>query len=193
MTNLCKVITNTLTDDKIVQAEPTSNEITLFDRSILLSETDLDGILVYINRRYLGLTGFSKKELIGCPHKVVHHPDMPRGVFKAMWKIIQDKKIWRGYIKHLCKDGSYFWTLSYIQSKLDENENIVGYISTGKIAYEQTRKEVEEKYQTLMKDKDLDNKYFMASESYYETQILRKDYLSEYVLEAKGLKRKKRE
>jgi PAS domain S-box-containing protein len=187
MTNLRKVIINTLSNVKIVQAAPTNNEITLFDRSILLSETDLDGILVYTNRRYLGLTGFSDEELIGSSHKIIRHPDMPRGVFKAMWKIIQNKKIWRGYIKHLCKDGSYFWTLSYVQAKLDDDENVVGYISTGKIAYKETRKEVEDKYQTLMSEKDIDDKYFMASESYYETQILRKDYLSEYVLEAKGL------
>lgn len=190
MTNLCKVITNTLTDDKIVQAEPTSNEIRLFDRSILLSETDLDGILVYINRRYLGLTGFSKKELIGCPHKVVRHPDMPRGVFKAMWNIIQNKKIWRGYIKHLCKDGSFFWTLSYVQAKLDKDENIVGYISTGKIAFVEARKEVEEKYKTLMGESFLDDKYFMASENYYETQILNKYYFNEYLEEVQHLENK---
>ncbi len=192
MTNLRKVIINTLTNAQIVQAVPTNKEITLFDRSVLLSETDLNGILVYTNRRYLGLTGFTEKELIGCSHKVVRHPDMPRGVFRAMWKIIQDKKIWRGYIKHLCKDGSYFWTLSYVQAKLDENENVVGYLSTGKIAYEQSRKEVEEKYKMLMKDKDINDRYFMASESYYETQILRKDFLNEYILEAKDLERKKR-
>jgi len=187
MSNLRKVITNTLTNVQIVQAVPNTTEIKIFDRSILLSETDVNGILNYTNRRYLALTGFTEEELIGAPHKIVRHPDMPRGVFRAMWKIIRDKKIWRGYVKHLCKDGSYFWTLSYVQAKLDAYDNIVGYVSTGKIAYEDTRKEVEDKYSELMGNEHLDDKYFMASESYYETQILKKDYLSECIEEAKAL------
>ena len=191
MTKLRKTITNALTGVKIVQAEPTENEIILYDKSILLSETNLDGILVYTNRRYLGLTGFTKEELIGCSHNIVRHPDMPRGVFKAMWKIIQDKKIWRGYIKHLCKDGSFFWTLSYVQAKMDEHDNIVGYLSTGKIAYEETRREVEEKYKSLMAESSIDDKYFMVSENYYETQILPNSYASECLEEVKHLENKK--
>ena len=190
MNNLRKVITNTITNVQIVQAVPNDIEIKIFDRSILLSETDANGIINYTNRRYLALTGFTEEELIGSPHKIVRHPDMPRGVFKAMWKIIRDKKIWRGYVKHLCKDGSYFWTLSYVQAKLDENGQIIGYVSTGKIAYEETKKEVENKYFELMGHEHLDHKYFMASESYYETQILKKDYLSECIAEVKSSRSK---
>ena len=188
MINLRKVITNTLTNVQIVQSVPNTREIKVFDKSILLSETDLNGILTYTNRRYLTLTGFLEKELIGSPHKIVRHPDMPRGVFRAMWKIISDKKIWRGYVKHLSKNGSFFWTLSYVQAKLDEDDNIIGYISTGKIAYAQSRKEVEEKYYELMGNEYLDDKYFMTSESYYETQILKKNYLIECIEEAKCTK-----
>jgi len=176
VTNLRKVITNTVTNTKIVQATPTTHEKKVFDRSILVSETDQDGIMTYVNRRYLALTGFNEVELMGSPHKIVRHPDMPRGVFKAMWKIISDRKIWRGYIKHLCKDGSFFWTLSYVQAKLDENDQIIGYTSTGKMAYEQPRKEVEEKYKELMGKDFVDDKYFMASESY-------KEYLNGYMQE----------
>jgi aerotaxis receptor len=189
MTKLRKVITNTLNNVKIVQANPKNNEIKIFDRSILLSETDIEGILVYTNRRYLALTGFGEEELIGSPHNIMHHPDMPRGVFKAMWKIVSAKKIWRGYIKHLCKDGSFFWTLSYVQAKLNSNNDVIGYVSTGKIAYEESRREVEKKYQELMGNAYVDNKYFMASESYYETQILKKNYLIECIEEAKQSKK----
>ena len=184
---LRKVITNTFTDNQIVQAVPIEREIEVYERSVLVSETNTDGILLYTNRRYLGLTGFTEKELIGSPHKIVRHPDMPRGVFRAMWKIITDKKIWRGYIKHLCKDGSYFWTLSYVQAKLDENGELVGYVSTGKMAYEETRQEVEAKYQSLMGNEHVEDKYFMASESYYETQVLNKGHLSEYIQELEHL------
>lgn len=174
MTKLRPVITNIRTGVKYVQAVPIDHEVEVFDRSILISETDVNGFIVYTNRRYLTLTGFEEIELIGAPHKIVRHPDMPRGVFRAMWKIIMDKKIWRGYIKHLCKDGSYFWTLSYVQAKLDSEGVIVGFISTGKIAYEKSRIEVEEQYKKLIGIQHIDNKYFMDSESYYETQIAKK-------------------
>ena len=166
MINLRKVITNVLTNAKFVQAAPTNQEKEVFERSLLISETDTYGIITYANRRYFKLTGFDEDELIGCPHKIVRHPDMPRGVFKAMWKIISEDKIWRGYIKHLCKDGSYFWTLSYIQAKRDEKGNVIGYTSTGKMAYEETRSKVEAKYKERMGSAFIDDKYFMLSEGY---------------------------
>ncbi|HHD78444.1 MAG TPA: hypothetical protein ENK98_02210 [Epsilonproteobacteria bacterium] len=72
-----------------------------------------------------------------------------------------DKKIWRGYIKHLCKDGSYFWTLSYVQAKLDSEGVIVGFISTGNIAYEKSRIEVEKQYKKLIGIQHIANQYFM--------------------------------
>ncbi len=174
MTNLRKVITNVRTNEQIVQASPKNKERQVFENSVLISETNLNGIIVYVNRRYLGLTGFNEDELIGAPHKLVRHPDMPRGVFKAMWKIIREGKIWRGYIKHLCKDGSFFWTLSYVQAKFDENGQILGYTSTGKMAFEVTRMEVEDKYKTLMGREHIDDPYFMASEDYCETQAIQK-------------------
>jgi aerotaxis receptor len=189
MTKLRPVIINIRTGVRHVQAIPLQKEIEVFDRSVLISETDIDGFIVYTNRRYLSITGFEEKELIGAPHKIVRHPDIPRGVFRAMWKIIMDKKIWRGYIKHLCKDGSYFWTLSYVQAKLDSDGVIIGFVSTGKIAYEENRAEVEEKYKKLMGSQHIDNKYFMASESYYETQIARKDYILECMAEARQKKK----
>jgi len=185
MTNLRKVITNERTNFQIIQAIPNQKEIKIFDRSVLVSETNTEGLLVYTNRRYMSLSGFSEEELIGSSYKIVRHPDMPRGVFKAMKIIINAKKIWRGYIKHLSKDGSFFWTLSYVQAKLDENDNIIGYISTGKVAYIESKKEAEKKYKERKSDAHLNDKYFMISESYYEMQILRKNYMHECIEEAK--------
>jgi len=174
VTNLRKVIINIFSNAKIVQAAPTNKEIEVFEKSVLVSETDINGIMTYVNRRYLALTGFKEEELIGSPHKILRHPDMPRGVFKAMWKIIQDRKIWRGYVKHLCKDGSFFWTLSYVQAKFDENNQIIGYTSTGKMAFEESRNEVEKRYKALMGHTHIDDKYFMVSENYCETLAIQK-------------------
>jgi aerotaxis receptor len=166
--SLQKVIKNKFTQKQIVLARATDKEIKIFDSSILISETDIEGIIVYTNRRYQALSGFSEEELKGSPHNIMRHPEMPRGVFKAMWKIISEKKIWRGYIKNLCKDGSFFWTLSYIQAKLDKQGEIIGYTSSSKVAYDERRKEVENKYKELMGNEHIDHEYFMISESYYK-------------------------
>lgn len=162
----------------IVQATPTDKEIEIFQESVFVVETDLEGNIVYANRRYISLLGFSEEELMGSPYHLIWHPDMPKGVLKAMWKIITTGTIWRGYIKHLCKDGSYFWTLSYMHAIFNDDGKIMGYSSTGKVALKSSKKEVEKKYQELADD--IDNEYFMSSENYYETQILPQSYYNEF-------------
>lgn len=171
MTKLRRVITNTITKNKIVQAVPLDIEVPVFDESILITETDHQGIITYANRRFFHLSGFSKEELIGSPHSITRHPDMPVGVFKAMWKIILAKKVWRSYVKSLRKDGKYYWTLTYIQAKLDEEGNIIGFTASRKMAYPESRRETEEKYSQLQGLKHIDDPYFMRSELYHGEQI----------------------
>jgi len=166
--------------NNIEQATPLDKEITVFTESVFIVEIDLEGNMVYANRRYISLLGFSEEELIGSPYHQVWHPDMPRGVLKAMWKIITSRKIWRGYLKHLCQDGSYFWTLTYMHAKLDDEGKIIGYGSTGKVAHESSKKEVEIKYKELFDGIHIDDEYFMSSENYYETQILPQAYYNEF-------------
>jgi|GEM_PF-3115017 len=169
----------------IAQVIPLDKEIEVFNESVLIIETDVEANIVYANRRYISLLGFSEEELMGSQYHQVWHPDMPKGVLKAMWKIIISRKIWRGYIKHLCKDGSYFWTLSYMHAKTDDEGRIIGYSSTGKVAHKNRREEVEKKYQELADYKHIDDEYFMSSENYYETQILPQAYYNEFPEENK--------
>ena len=169
----------------IAQITPLDKEVTVFNESVFIIEMDLEGNIVYANRRYLSLLGYSEEELMGSLYHLVWHPDMPKGALKAMWKIIISRKIWRGYLKHLCKDGSYFWTLSYMHAKSDDEGKIIGYGSTGKVAHESSRKEAEKKYQELSDYKHIDDEYFMSSENYYETQILPKAYYNEFPEENK--------
>ena len=136
-------------NNSIIQATPIENEIEVFNDSVFIIEMDADGHIVYANRRYLALLDFTEEELLGSSFHLIWHPDMPKGVLKAMWKIVTKGKIWRGYLKHLCKNGSYFWTLSYMHAKFDDEGNIIGYSSTGKMALKSSRKEVETKYQEL--------------------------------------------
>jgi len=175
MTKLRKVITNTLSNVKIVQAIPLKEEVKIFDNSILITETNCEGIITYVNRRFVNVSGFSKEELIGSPHNITRHPDMPIGLFTAMWKIITSKKVWRGYVKSLRKDGKYYWTLTYIQAKLDDNGNVTGYTASRKMAYPQSVEEAEKKYSELMGIKHINDEYFMSAELYHGEHIATKD------------------
>jgi len=172
MNNLHKVLTNTLTKEQILLSEPKDEKIEIYENSFLITETDKKGIITYANRRFCKVSGYAKEELIGMPHVITRHPDMPIGLFVAMWKIIKRKKIWRGYIKGLSKSGRYYWTLTYVQAKLDKNNEIIGYTATRKKAYEEPRLEAENKYKVLQGKKYINDKYFMQSEFYDDALAL---------------------
>ena len=146
------ILTNSITQQKIRKASPRDIEV-LFDGGIMITETDLNGVITYANRIFLDITGYSEKELIGMPHSINRHPDMPESIFEKMWKVIKNKKIWRGYLKNMTRDGKYYWVIVWIQPKFDEKKNIVGYIASRKIPYRSTIEKIERNYLSLPKEK----------------------------------------
>lgn len=157
------IIDNTITNEKIFKSISVDEEVS-FDGGIMITETDTNGIITYANRKFREMTGFSNEELIGSPHSINRHPDMPKGIFRGMWKVISAKKIWRGYVKSLRKDGKFYWALLYVQPKIDENNEIVGFVAGRKIAYRNSIKEAEEQYVKLFGPDHIDDKYFMSGE-----------------------------
>ena len=98
------------------------------DASSIVSKTDLKGVITYTNDQFCKISGYSKEELIGKPHNIVRHPNMPKEAFEDLWNTIKDKKIWRGVVENLKKDGSSYFVKATIIPILDENDNIVEYI-----------------------------------------------------------------
>lgn len=99
------------------------------DHTLLISKTDPKGIITYVNDKFCKISGYSRKELIGSPHNIVRHPDMPKEFFRDMWATIQAKKTWQGVIKNKAKDGTPYYVHTVIKPILDENKNITEYIS----------------------------------------------------------------
>lgn len=95
---------------------------------VIISETDEKGIITYANDNFCKISGFNYKELLGQPHNIVRHPDMPRAAFKLVWDSIQTKGFWKGYVKNLRKDGRFYWVYSTVLRKVDKNGTIT-YIS----------------------------------------------------------------
>ncbi len=171
MSNLHKVLTNRKTQEQIVLPKPKDAEIEIFDNSLLITEMDVNGVITYANRRFCKVSEYTKEELIGMPYSITCHPDMPEGLLVALWKIVRTKKIWRGYIKSLAKSGRYYWTLMYMQAKLDENREIVGYTATRRKAYSSARMEAEDKYNERQGKAYIDDEYFMRAELFHGDNI----------------------
>jgi len=84
-------------------------EIVLDKNTMIVSETDEKGIIIYANEDFCKISGYTKDELIGKPHNYIRHNDMPKAAFENMWETIQNGKVWKGIVKNKTKDGGYYW------------------------------------------------------------------------------------
>lgn len=123
-------------------------EVELDKKTMIVSETDEKGIIIYANDDFCSISGYTKEELIGQPHNMVRHPDMPSAAFKDLWSTIQAGKIWKGIVKNKTKDGNYYWVNATAYPSTSSNGK-KRYIS---VRIKPTRKEIEkaeELYKTL--------------------------------------------
>lgn len=94
----------------------------------IISVTDTHGIIKRVNSYFISMSGYTEEELIGQPHNIIRHPDMPSEIFKAMWADLKKGIPFMGIIKNRCKDGSYYWVNAFVMPLIRDGE-IVGYES----------------------------------------------------------------
>ncbi len=102
------------------------------DKAFLVSKTDIHGIITYTNDQFCKVSGYSREELIGHPHNIVRHPNMPKEVFKDLWQTIQSKKIWQGIIQNRHKSGKSYYVDATIFPILDKDGKIREYVAIRK-------------------------------------------------------------
>lgn len=112
-------------------AKPTNNEV-FFD-DLIVSKTDLTGRITYANHVFCQVAGYSEGELLGQPHSVVRHPDMPRAVFKYLWDTILDGREVFAYVKNLAKNGDFYWVFAHVTPSFDAQRKIVGFHSNRRV------------------------------------------------------------
>jgi PAS domain S-box-containing protein len=110
----------------------TDNEKVMPEEGFIVSKTDTKGFITYMNRVFVEMSGWSRRELMGANHNIIRHPHMPKIAFKLVWDLIQNKKEFFGFVKNLRKDGGFYWVLAYITPDIDISGNIVGYTSIRK-------------------------------------------------------------
>ena len=140
------------------------------DESSILSKTDTKGIITYVNDTFCTISKYHRDELIGKPHNIVRHPDMPKETFRQMWKTIkEDKKIWQGKIKNLAKDGSIYIVNTTVVPILNPNGDIDEFVG---IRHDITELEsYKEVLETKLNSTDLDLKNKMHLVKEYETAL----------------------
>jgi PAS domain S-box-containing protein len=82
---------------------------TFREDEIIVSKTDLKGLITYANKTFLDISGFTEEELLGQPHNIIRHPDMPQCVFKLLWKTVAKGDEIFAYVKNMCKNGDHYW------------------------------------------------------------------------------------
>ena len=108
---------------------PTNKERRMKVDDLIVSKTDKKGKIIYCNDAFMEYSGFYEEELLGQPHNIIRHPDMPHCVFRLMWEHLQSGEEFVGFIKNLCKDGSYYWTYASVMLNFDSNDQLIGYMS----------------------------------------------------------------
>jgi PAS domain S-box-containing protein len=112
---------------------PTNVEVSFSDEDIIVSKTDLKGRITYVNQTFCHIAGYTEAELLGQPHSIIRHPDMPRAVFKLLWDTIIDGREIFAYVKNMSRNGDYYWVLAHVTPSYDAARNIIGYHSNRRV------------------------------------------------------------
>ncbi|MET0123306.1 MAG: PAS domain-containing protein [Candidatus Thiodiazotropha sp. 6PLUC9] len=108
---------------------PTNQEIVMDDNDFIVSKTDLKGRITYANRIFMSIAGYTEQELLNVQHNIIRHPDMPRGVFHLLWRVIESGQECFAYVKNMAKNGDYYWVFANVTVDLDHSGKPIGYFS----------------------------------------------------------------
>lgn len=98
------------------------------DGKLIVSTTTPEGIITHVNRSFIEMSGYAEEELIGAPHCILRHPDMPPAAFKDLWDTVNLGKTWQGFVKNLRKDGGFYWVKATVIPNVRAGK-LVGYTS----------------------------------------------------------------
>ncbi len=129
---------------------PTGHECTFHEDEIIVSKTDVKGLITYANQVFLRVSGFTEQELLGKPHNLIRHPDMPRCVFKLLWDTISQGNEIFAYVINLCKNGDHYWVFAHVTPSFDTHGNMVGYHSSRRKPEQEAVQQVIPIYELLL-------------------------------------------
>jgi PAS domain S-box-containing protein len=114
---------------KEATVRPTGVERFFREDEIIVSKTDLKGTITYANRTFLDVALYSEEEVLGQPHSIIRHPDMPRCVFKLLWDTILAGSEIFAYVKNMSKNGDHYWVFAHVTPTFNGDGDITGFHS----------------------------------------------------------------
>ena len=131
---------------------PTATERTFGEDEIIVSKTDTRGRITYANQVFQRVALYTEDELLGQPHSIVRHPDMPRSVFKLLWDTIEGGSEIFAYVKNMAKNGDFYWVLAHVTPSFDANKSIIGYHSNRRVPEPHAIAKIEPIYRSLLEE-----------------------------------------
>ncbi|MEW5832692.1 MAG: PAS domain-containing protein [Campylobacterota bacterium] len=129
---------------------PSSVQKHLKPTDFIVSKTDTRGNIIYGNRIFIDMSGHAEHELIGAPHSILRHPDMPAVVFQLLWERIKNRQEIFAYVKNLCKDGSYYWVFANVTATTDAHGEVRDYHSVRRKPSQKAMDVIPDLYQKLL-------------------------------------------
>ena len=105
------------TFDMFMETEVPANEL-------IVSRTDFNGNITYVNETFAKISGYKPEELVGKPHNIIRHPDMPKSAFADMWATLKRGGVWKGYVKNLRKDKGYYWVYAQMSAVIKDGKPV---------------------------------------------------------------------
>jgi len=139
---------NIITGKEIQKPIPIDQEV-IFTGGVMITETDKAGIITYANRKFREMTGYTKEELIGSPHNINRHPDMPKVAFQGLWETIKGGNYWEGFVKNITSEGKYYHVIVWIKPRLNDKGEIIGYIAGRKVPNKDSMQRALDKYKVI--------------------------------------------
>lgn len=129
---------------------PNNHEIVLHRGDYIVSKTDVSGKIIYGNKYFIEISGYDESELLGAPHSILRHPDMPKLVFKMLWERIKNKQEIFAYVKNMSQDGSYYWVFANVTATIDESGMIRDFHSVRRKTSNKAMKVIPQLYSQLL-------------------------------------------
>lgn len=108
---------------------PTGQERTFSADELIVSKTDHRGVITYANDVFLRVSGYAMGDVVGQPHNLIRHPDMPRAVFQLLWETLRAGRELFAYIDNLASDGAHYWVLAHVTPSYGPGGKVTGYHS----------------------------------------------------------------
>ncbi len=132
------------------RVHPSGMENILGEEKIIVSKTDLKGIITYANKTFLEISGYTEAEILGAPHNVIRHPEMPKCVFKYLWDTIRAGNEVFAYVVNLAKNGNHYWVLAHVTPSFNQRGEITGYHSNRRAPNREVLPQITRLYRDLL-------------------------------------------